>query len=88
MNDNSARFFYFCSLPEKCPYPDAVGQIVEHGGFECKGFSSHRRVGESEFDEEGLEDSKRGDGGEAKPCCSRQAERAGLPFSNGVRDLH
>lgn len=65
-----------------------MGQIVEHGGFQRKGFSSHHRVGESEFQEEGLEYLKRDDGGEAQPCGSRQAECAGFPLRDGVRDLH
>lgn len=65
-----------------------MGQIVEYSGFERKGFSSHHRVGESEFQEEGLERLKRDDGGEAQPCRSRQAERAGLPLCDGVRDRH
>lgn len=79
---------YPCLRPETCPYPNAVGQVVEHGGFECEGFSSNHRVGKSEFQEEGLEDLKRDGGGEAKPCSSRQAECTGFPLCDGVRDLH
>ena len=48
---------------EKCPYPNATGHIAECSGFECEGFSSHHRVGEREFQEEGPEGCKR-DGGE------------------------
>lgn len=73
---------------EKCPYPNAMGHIAECGGFECEGFSSNHGVGKSEFQEEGLEGCKRDGGGEAKPCCSRQAECASLPLRDGVRDLH
>ena len=64
-----------------------MGQIVEHSGFECESFSSNHRIGKSEFQEEGLEDCERDGGREAKPCCFRQAEGAGLPLRDGVRDL-
>jgi hypothetical protein len=88
MNDDGAPSLHSHSLLEKCPYPNAVGQIVEHSGFEGEGFSSHHRVWESEFQEEGLEDLKRDYGGKAKAHGSRQAECAGLPLRDGVRDLH
>lgn len=79
---------YSHSLPEKCPYPNANGQVVKHSGFECEGFSSHHRIREGEFQEERLEGLKRHDRREAKPCGSRQAERAGHPLRDGVRDLN
>lgn len=88
MNGDRVSSFYFPLCPEKGPYPNATGQVVEHSGFEREGFSSNHRVGESEFHEEGLEDLKRGDGGEAEPCCFRQAEGTGFPLCDGVRDLH
>lgn len=49
MNGDCVPSLYFCSSLEKYTYPDAVGQVVEHRGFKSKGFSSHHRVGESEF---------------------------------------
>ena len=64
-----------------------MGQIVEHSGFECEGFSSNHRIGKSEFQEEGLEGCERDGGWESKPCSSRQAEGTGLPLRDGVRDL-
>lgn len=79
---------YSHSLPEKCPYPNANGQVVKNSGFECEGFSSHHRIREGEFQEERLEGLKRHDRREAKPCGSRQAERAGHPLRDGVRDLN
>lgn len=85
---NHVPFFHVHSFPEKCPYLDAVGQIVGHSGFEGEGFSSYHRVGEGEFQEEGLEDLNRDHWGEAKPCGSRQAECTGLPLRDGVGGLH
>lgn len=87
MNGDWVPSLYSCLLPEKGPYPNAVGQIIEHGGFEGEVFSSNHGVGESEFHKEGLEHLKRDDGGETQPCVSRQAECMGLPLSDGVRDL-
>lgn len=87
MSGDCVPSFHFHLLPEKCPYPNAVEQIVEHSGFEYKVFSSHHRVGESEFQEERLEDLKRDDGGEAKPRSFGQAECVGLPLCDGVRNL-
>lgn len=62
--------------------------IIEHGSFEGEGFSAHHRVGEGEFQEEGLEDCERDGGGETEASSSGQAECAGLPLSDGIRDLH
>ena len=62
--------------------------VIEHGGFEGKGFPSHHRVWESELQEEGLEGLKGDGGGEAKASGSRQAECTGLPLSDGVGDLY
>lgn len=76
------------SLAEKRPYPNAVRHVVEYGSFEDKRFASHHRVGESELQEEGLENFMGDGGGETKASRSRQAERTGLPLSDGVRDLY
>ena len=69
-------------------YPDAGSQVVENGGFQREGLTTHHRVGQGELYKEGLKGSEGHCWGQAKARVCRSTERIGFPLGDGVRDGH